>query len=254
MMILTVDIGNSDIVFGIWKDEAWKYQWRHPSAGFASAGEVFTDLCRSNQVDPLSFDRIILSSVVPRATGDVRAALEKITAKPIMVMSPGLYTELEMDIDNPEEIGSDLVANAVAGWDRFGQAAVVVDFGTALTFTTISGKGKILGVAIAPGIHTAMRALFLNTAQLPEIPLELPESAIGKNTTHALQAGILIGYVGLVKEVLDRTRKELGTEVKVVATGGLSSVLTPLRSCFDEIDPYLTLNGLRIISEKFSNR
>jgi len=124
---------------------------------------------------------------------------------------------------------------------------VVVDFGTALTFTTCTAKGEILGVAITPGLKTAIRALFQKTAQLPEVPLKLPASVVGKNTTHAIQSGVLEGYIGLVRHMIARIREEVGAHVKVVGTGGLSSVLHPLEGDFDYVNPHLTLDGLRII-------
>ena len=151
-----------------------------------------------------------------------------------------------MTIDNPHEIGSDLVANAVAAHDRFRDNVVVVDFGTALTFTVIDKAGKILGVAIAPGVLTAMKSLVGNTALLPEIPLELPDSVIGKNTVHAMQAGIMYGYAGLVEGVLKRIRNEIG-KCKIISTGGLSQVMTPLHHLFDTIEPHLTLEGMKLI-------
>lgn len=193
-----------------------------------------------------------MSSVVPGVSPAVKTMLEKLTGLKVVVIGPDIFRKMKMGIDNPDEIGSDLVANAVAAYGRFSQAAIVVDFGTALTFTTVSDQGEILGVAIAPGLKTAMLALFSNTAQLPVVPLELPESAIGKNTAHALQAGILLGYVGLINELIDRIQSELPSKAKVVATGGLSSVLAPLKSRFDEVDPMLTLDGLRQIAEKYS--
>ena len=133
---------------------------------------------------------------------------------------------------------------------RYQQNCVVVDFGTALTFTTVSAQGQILGVAILPGLATAVRALFTNTAQLPEVPLKLPQSAIGKNTTEAIQAGILLGYEGLVKSLIQRIRAELGGECIAVATGGLSSIIETLQDEFIEIDTQLTLDGLRVIGER----
>lgn len=169
-----------------------------------------------------------------------------------MVMGPDLFRELPLGIIHPEEIGADLVANATAGFARMGGPVVIVDFGTALTFTVVNAQGHIQGVTIAPGLKTAMHALFHKTAQLPTVPLHLPESAIGQSTPHALQAGIMLGYVGLVKELLSRMDAELGGNTKHIATGGLALVLTPLHDRFDEIDQMLTLDGLRLIRETFA--
>ena len=152
---------------------------------------------------------------------------------------------------NPHELGSDLAANAVGAYAHFKSALIVVDFGTALTFTSVDNRGKMLGVAIAPGVKTAMKSLSANTAKLPEIPLEIPAHTIGSNTIEAMQAGIMKGYVGLVKHMINETKNEIGGEVKVVATGGLSFIFQPLHETFDLIDPKLTLNGLLEISSRF---
>jgi type III pantothenate kinase len=166
------------------------------------------------------------------------------------ILNADTYPHLKIAINNPHEIGSDLVANAIAAMYRFPDShSIVVDFGTALTFTTISKHKEILGVAIAPGLQTAIRALAQNTAKLPEVPLELPLSAIGKNTTHAMQAGVLLGYIGLVPFMIAQIEEELGEKCKIIATGGLSTILKPLEKHFDQIDVLLTLDGLRIIGE-----
>jgi type III pantothenate kinase len=150
-------------------------------------------------------------------------------------------------IAQPHQIGSDLVANAAAAYDRFKANCLVVDFGTALTFTAIDANGAIKGVSIAPGLRTAMKALSGNTAQLPEIPLEIPQKAIGTNTVEAIQSGIVLGYVGLVSYLVEKIKEEMGGECTVVATGGLSFVMEPLKHLFAHIDPRLTLDGLAVI-------
>ena len=252
-MLLAVDIGNTDIVFGIY-DETWLYQWRHPSSEFVTADRTLISKAAETNLDLTKIDRVVLSSVVPNATEKVKELLTDKLGKEPFTLGPDLFSRISMGIKNPAEIGSDLVANAFAAYQKFQQACVVVDFGTALTFTTISQDGEILGVAIAPGLKTAMNALFSNTAQLAMVPLEIPKSALGKDTPHALQAGILLGYVGLVKELLDRISDELKMPIKVAATGGLSSVLTPLHDRFDIIDKMLTLDGLRLLEEKFREK
>lgn len=166
-----------------------------------------------------------------------------------IVVGPGVYPLLPIDILRPHEIGADLVANALAAFTRYQRNCVVVDFGTALTFTTVSGEGKMLGVAITPGLKTAIRSLFANTAQLPEVPIEVPSSALGTNTTHAIQAGVILGYEGLVRSLLDRIRTELNGDCIAVATGGLSNRIPSLRDAFVDIIPSLTLEGVRLIGE-----
>ena len=167
----------------------------------------------------------------------------------VTVVGPNLYDELSYEVPRPYEIGTDLVSNAYAAFRKYQRPCIIVDFGTALTFTTVNDIGYIKGVAIAPGIKTAMKALSNNTAQLPEIPLELPSSVIGMHTTHAMQAGILWGYVGIAKELISKIREEVGTEYIAIATGGLSFVMEPLKNVFYAIDPELTLNGLKYMLE-----
>ena len=253
-MLLAIDLGNSDIVFGWYQNGRWTHQLRHPVSDYVTVEPALVQYMNEQQLSWEDTSQLVLSSVVPGISPTVRNTLYRLSGQQPFTLGPELFEQMGMGIDNTAEIGSDLVANAVAGYAHFGSACIVVDFGTALTFTVVSDEGKILGVSIAPGLGTAMRALSYNTAQLPQVPLILPESAIGKNTPHALQAGIMIGYVGLVKELLDRISAELEGPVKVVATGGLSRQLTPLQERFDAIDPLLTLEGIRLIATRFSAR
>jgi type III pantothenate kinase len=169
-----------------------------------------------------------------------------------LIVGPDLYSQLKIDVNNPREIGSDLVANAVAAFEKSGGNCIVVDFGTALTFTTISKQGKILGVAIAPGLKTALNTLSEGTAKLPEVPLQVPKSVLGQNTIHAMQAGTLIGFSGLVQTLISRIKQEVNSDCRVIATGGLASILDPDHSQFDQVEPNLTLEGLRLIQETIS--
>jgi type III pantothenate kinase len=251
-MLLAVDVGNTDTVFGLYQSGDWDYIWRTRSLvqeneihyesklrlHFLEAGLWFGDV-----------ETVVLSSVVPALTPAILKMLRSLFGEDIIVVGPDIYPGLSIAIDHPHEIGADLIANAVAVMNRYHENCVIVDFGTALTFTTVSKNREILGVAILPGLVTAVKALFANTAQLPEVPLELPTSAIGKNTTEAIQAGILLGYEGLVKSLLHRIRTELGGECIAVATGGLSSIIETLKDEFVEIDRKLTLDGLRVIGE-----
>ncbi|WP_299456937.1 type III pantothenate kinase [uncultured Microscilla sp.] len=253
-MLLAVDIGNSNIVLGLYDQNEWMYHWRLQTITEKSASEYEMNLRTYFLEQNLAIsdvNHIALSSVVPELIPIVRNMLWHLFGKEPLVVTPEVIKQLPVGVQKPHEIGSDLVANAVAGYDMFKDNCIVVDFGTALTFTTVSTKGNILGVAIAPGLKTSIYALYRNTAKLPdiEIPLELPDSAIGKNTEHALQAGVLLGYVGLVEHLIAHIRQELGGNCKVVATGGLSSVIIPLKQQFDAIEPMLTMDGLRLINE-----
>lgn len=255
-MLLAVDIGNTDTVFGIWQNKKWTHLFRTRSLSdeptqyyesklrlhFLEANLVISDV-----------KTIVLSSVVPPLTPIIRTMVFHLFNAECIVVGPDVYPELKVEIEHPHEIGTDLVANAVAAFTKYQRNAVIVDFGTALTFTTVSGEGKILGVAIAPGLKTAVKALFSNTAQLPEVPLQLPESAIGKNTTHAIQAGILLGYESLIRGMITRIRRELDGDCIALATGGLSSIINTLHGEFVEVNRNLTLDGLRIIGERVGN-
>ena len=256
-MLLAIDIGNSDITLGLTSQNQWSHIWRIPSA--VSRPELFygiklREYFFESGLKPESIHDIVISSVVPGLTDKIVSVVTTMFEKKPIVLGPDIYSKLPIEVLNPYEIGSDLVANALAAYVHFKQNCIVVDFGTALTFTTISDKGKILGVAIAPGLKTAIKSLSQNTAKLFDVPLELPKSALGKNTVHAIQAGILLGYEGLVSSMLGRIKSELGDmQCSTVATGGLSSIISPLKNHFSVVDEYLTLNGLKLVGD-FVNR
>lgn len=249
--MLVFDIGNSNVVIGWWTGNEWKQIWRLPTNRNEDAilyyGKHISELIFESELSHSGIDRIVVCSVVP----DLNAAFAQIIPaifnhQPIFI-SPQEYKKLSLDIDHPSEIGTDLACNAIAAVTKYQSDSIIVDFGTALTFTSVTKEMRILGVAIAPGLKTSIKALHGNTAQLPEVPLLLPDTIIGKNTTHAIQSGILWGYVGLVKEVVARTKAEMTSETLVIATGGLSSILYPLKDYFDHIDRNLTLDGIRIL-------
>jgi type III pantothenate kinase len=196
---------------------------------------------------------IVVSSVVPGLTEKIRNLVRNLFEHEPVILGPKVYEKLPIGILNPYEIGSDLVANAMAAHLLYQRPAIVVDFGTALTFTTISGEGTILGVSIAPGLRTAIRSLSQNTAKLFDVPLEMPASALGKSTITAIQTGILFGYEGMVKNVVSKIQAEIGQDCHIIATGGLSSIITSLHGFFDVVEPNLTLHGLRLVGEHIAN-
>lgn len=251
---LVVDIGNSNVVVGLYRAGRWEYVWRFLTQMESDAPLYYEMGLRERLLESgIHYSEVqgtVLSSVVPPLTGIWENLLQELIGPSPTVLGPAVYAQLELFIERPTEIGADLVANAYAAYQRYGRDTIIVDFGTALTFTTVRSDGTILGVSIAPGLQTAIRALFQKTAQLPEVPLALPKSAVGKDTVHAIQSGVLIGYVGLVKHMVATIREELGDHYAVVATGGLSSILHPLEELFQEINPQLTLEGLRLIGEK----
>ena len=254
-MLLALDTGNSDITIGLWNGHEWNQIWRIPSK--PDQPELFYGVKIREQfleanIPEASIDRVVVSSVVPSLTEKLRNVIIAITNREPVILCPTIYKKLKIEVLNPYEIGSDLVANAVAAFDHYRKACIVVDFGTALTFTTISDTGKILGVSIVPGLKTAIRSLTQNTAKLFDVPLQMPSSVLGTNTITAIQSGILVGYQGLVQTMIGSIRNEIGIDCPAIATGGLSSIITPLSDFFDRVDPHLTLSGLRIVGETTS--
>lgn len=246
-MHLVIDIGNTNIVFGVY-DATWIKTIRVPTADISAQSlkniynqylEIFRQV-----------SRVTVSSVVPRLNVEVVDSLHHFFSCTPYLIQPDIYDRLDLEILNPNEIGTDLVANAVAALEKIKGDCVIVDFGTALTFSIILDS-KIIGVNILPGIKTSLNALIGNAAQLPEIPLVLTDSVIGTDTQTAIQSGILWGYVGLVEKMLERIEQEVGTPLKRIATGGLSLILPPLKDQFYLIDQQLTLEGIRLIGEVY---
>ncbi len=252
-MLLAINIGNSNSRFGVHDGARWIAHWRLSTVPDRMPDEyavLFASLLSQVGLDLRGITRAVLASVVPPVTEHIGSMLYERAGAPPLVVAPGIRTGIRIRTDNPAEVGADLVANAVAAFDRFASPCIAVDFGTALSFTAVSAAGDLVGVAIAPGLTHALRALTDNTAQLPLVPLAAPPSAIGRNTVHSIQAGVVLGYVGLVESLVSRMRMELGAGTKVVATGGQSLIIPPLTSVFDEVDPWLTLDGLRLIGER----
>ena len=252
-MLLVIDIGNTNIVFGVHKEDKWLRHWRIQTDHLKTADEyevIFRSLLTAGNICRTNAHSIILSSVVPSLVRPFNEMLKVLFENArITTVSPEIYNKLPIKILNPYEIGADLVANAVAAHQAYGELTMVIDFGTALTFTTIGAQSEIRGVAIAPGLETAVSALAGKTAQLPQIHLTPPPSVLGKNTVHAIQSGIVFGYTGLVDSIIERTQEELNEKITVVATGGLSSVVAPLTKNIQHIEPMLTLQGLTEISK-----
>jgi len=252
-MLLAISAGNTNTAFGIYSQGQWTNHWRVrtvPDKTPDEWGVLFRDLMRDVGLHMGDVRKAVLSSVVPPLTGALGEMLRRPMGCEPLVIGPGVRTGLRIRTDNPSEVGADLVANAVAAYARFQSNCIVVDFGTALTFTAVAEPGDLLGVAIAPGLNSAAGALSRDTAQLPRVQLIPPPAAIGRNTTHSIQSGLVFGYVGLVEALIGRMRQELGGHAQAVATGGLAPIIAPLTDQFTEIDPWLTLEGLRIIAER----
>jgi len=249
-MILAVDIGNTNIVFGIHNENRWLNVWRIQTDPQKTADEyvvIFRSLLNSSKICKTSIGLVVLSSVVPSLNREFEYMIHSFLDTRMIIVSPEIYTKLPLKILNPYEIGADLVANATAAFSRFQKTCMIIDFGTALTFTTLSDDGEVLGVSIAPGLRTAVKALAGNTAQLPHVQLTSPPSVLGKNTVHAIQSGIVIGYSGLVDRIIERTEEELQQEIITIATGGLSGVFATQSDKIHYVEDNLTLEGLKII-------
>jgi type III pantothenate kinase len=252
-MLLAIDIGNTNVVFGIHNRQKWIAQWRVRTVRDQMPDEyavLFKEFLREVNIALSDIRQVVLSSVVPPLSGVFRELCQRYFGRPPLVVGPGIRTGINIRTDNPSEVGADLIANAVAAYDRFRADCIVVDFGTATTFSAIAEPGIFLGVAIAPGLGLAADALSGRTAQLPRVDLTPPPSAIGKNTVHSMQSGLIFGYAGLVEALITRVRAELGEHAPVIATGGLSQVFAPLCQQIEVIEPWLTLDGLRLIAER----
>jgi type III pantothenate kinase len=252
-MLLAIDIGNSNIAAGLWNGSAWVEHWRFSSQARRTADEyagLFRSAFQAAGFDPASLRGIAISAVVPELEDDFEQLGQRLFGRAPFILKPWHTGGLRLAIDNPNEIGTDLLANAVAGFEKYRGACIVVDFGTALSFTAVDSAGVLQGVAIAPGLGTAARALAGETARLPHIRLEAPATAIGKNTIHAIQSGIVRGYAGLVSSLTADMRRELGGAARVVFTGGLARTLDGFCDCAHEIDAWLTLDGIRLIASR----
>ncbi len=253
-MLLAIDIGNSNITFGIHDGDRWINHKRIRTVNNKTADEylvLFRDLLSQDNFEIKNIDYAIFCSVVPPLTVTFVNMVAELTGERPLVVEPGIRTGIRIRTDNPVEVGSDLVANAVAAYEKNHSNSLIVDFGTALSFTAVAAPGDLLGVVIAPGLRSAIRALVANTAQLPSVQLIAPPTAIGRNTIHSIQSGVIFGYVGLIEAILRRMKKELPAgNVDVIATGGQAKILAPLTAQFTQVDTLLTLEGLRIISEK----
>ena len=253
---IAVDIGNTNIVIGLYSNNEWLKIYRLSSKKnitYWSLQKKIKKILLLNDFNPSGVISVIISSVVPNLTDVVKLVVSDMLCKNIHIIKASSVGLVKISIDNINEIGTDLVCNAVEASSMYDENVIVVDFGTALTFTTVSKNNQILGVNIVPGLQTSINSLYKNTAKLPKINLALPEKVIGKNSIHSIQGGIMYGYVGLIKELIFRIKSELSEPTKVVATGGLSKFAKPLRGYFSDIIPTLTLDGMLKILDDYEN-
>ncbi|HUX40966.1 MAG TPA: type III pantothenate kinase [Rectinemataceae bacterium] len=251
-MLLVFDIGNTDIVGGIHERGRIQATFRLRSIAKKTEDEyaaTISSLLGERGIDVTAIERVVISSVVPALTATIVAFARSLCGREPLLIGPDSYDKLPLDLPSPREIGTDLVANALAAFRKTEGPAIIADFGTALTFTAVRGDGKVLGVAIAPGLGTAIDSLTRNTAQLPSVELVAPPTVLGTDTVMSIRAGVVHGYAGLVSHLVARMKSEMGGKAKVFATGGLCEIIAPLVDCFDSVERNLTLDGLAFAAD-----
>jgi len=251
-MLLTIDIGNTNLTLGLYNGEQLGRHWRLATDHARMPDEYglqFLGLLQNAGRTVADLTGIVLASVVPNLTGRVVQACREYLEHEPLVVDTGVKTGVRIRYEDPRQVGADRVADAVAVIKLYGGPACVIDFGTATTFNAVTAKGDYLGGAITAGVNLAAEALYTRAAKLPRMDLQRPPSVIGRNTVHAMQSGLLFGYVSMVEGMVARFRSELGSDMKVVATGGLAEVVASETDVIDVISPWLTLDGLRIIWE-----
>ena len=252
-MILAIDIGNTNIVIGVFQDKKLLANWRLATDRNRTQDEygvVLKELFSLANISMQSIEGVMMSSVVPPVNGLLEAMVKKYFGLNPLIVGPGIKTGISIKTDNPREVGADRIVNAVAAYSLYGGPLIIVDFGTATTFCCVTAKGEYLGGAIAPGIGISTEALFARAAKLPRVELMKPQSVIGKNTIASMQSGIIYGFAGQVEMLVKRIKLEMGTDAQVIATGGLAAAIAQEARVIDKIVPSLTLTGLRIIYER----
>jgi type III pantothenate kinase len=252
-MLLVIDVGNTNISFGVFEGEALLHHARSESARARTADEYAVLVHQMLALRGVAAERIdsaIIASVVPPLTDTMLGLVRRAFGQDALVVGPGIKTGMPILYENPREVGADRIVNAVAAFERQKSGVIVVDFGTATTFDCVTPKGEYLGGVIAPGIQISAEALFSRAARLHRVEIALPPRVVGRNPVHSMQSGIVYGYAGLVDGLCTRLKKELGYPAGVIATGGLARLIAPLTESIEAIDDDLTLTGLRLLYER----
>jgi type III pantothenate kinase len=252
-MLLAIDIGNSNIVLGVFDGARIRESWRVGTKASRTADEyamIMKDLFGFTGIDFKKINGVIISSVVPPLLPIMSEMSRKYFKIEPLVVTSETRTGITLKYDNPREIGADRIVNAAAAFEFFGGPLIIVDFGTATTFCAVTKGGEYLGGAITPGVKISAEALYQRAAKLPRVELVRPPTVIGRDTVSAMQAGILFGYAGLVDGIVERIKSELGADAKVIATGGLAELVAPETKTITEVRADLTLQGLRILYDR----
>jgi type III pantothenate kinase len=253
-MLLAIDVGNTATMLGVFQGTLLERHWRMATMHERTADELALLFGGFLEHQGLSFSKqitgVVIASVVPDQTQALREMVHEYFHFEPVVVEPGIKTGIPILTDNPREVGADRIVNALAAFTAHGGPCIVVDFGTATTYDAVSERGEYLGGVIAPGVQISATALFASTARLPRVEMATPRSVIGKNTVESIQSGLLFGTAAEVDGTVERIQKELGGAAVVVATGGLSGVVAPLCSSINHLEPWLTLEGLRLIYDK----
>jgi len=251
-MLLTIDLGNTNLTLGLYQGNRLERHWRLATDHNRMPDEYglqFLGLLQNAGKTITDLNGVVLASVVPPLTSRVIQACREYLQQTPLVVDAGIKTGIKIRYDDPRAVGADRVCDAVAVMHLYGGPACIIDFGTATTFNALTREGEYLGGAITAGVNLAAEALFTHAAKLPRIDLQRPPSVIGRNTVHAMQSGLLFGYVSMVEGMVERFRAELGAEMKVIATGGLSELIARETTVIHILAPWLTLEGLRILWE-----
>ena len=249
-MLLTIDIGNTNISLGVFLSRELINHWTINSDLFKTSDEygvLLQNLFNQSGLDRKNVNGIIMSSVVPPLTPVFQSLCRHLFQPKPLTVGPGLKTGMPILYENPHEVGADRIVASVSAFEQYGGPAVVIDFGTATTFDVVSEKGEYLGGAIAPGIQIAAEALYLKTAKLPHVDIRKPKKPIGRTTESSMQSGLFFGYVGLIRNIIDEIKRELQSEAVVVATGGFARIIRQDIETINQHEPYLIENGLRLL-------